>query len=463
MSTAAFSRPLRSAPDRWDALLVCVGGLLVTSVGRIHMAVPGLDALRPTLVLGVVAVGLYALDPTPRRRIALALRGPVLPLLALVAWMALGLPTSLRGYRTLAFLLDDFLKTLLILLLVVGSVRGLRDVERLAWVYFASAAAYGVVVLTQFTLGAGAWRLANLLTYDANDFAVLAVTALPLGVHSLLRPGRSALWRLVDLGGIAVLSITFVWAGSRGGFLALLAAGGFFLIRYRGVGVGFKAATVGAVALVVAAVAGPRFWNQMQTMLAPETDYNVTASTGRLQIWKRGLGYMRDRPLLGVGAANFPVAEGTLSPLASMQEYGIGVRWTAAHNAYVQVGAEVGIPGLLFYLTFVVATFVTLARAGRGSGGRAPPERVRGLVDAITASLVGFLVGSFFLSLAYAAMGYVLAGLAAGLGKVTAAACARAGSGAGTGSSSGSASATGRNVNSATRRRSFGAAVSIPR
>src|SRR5678815_3555338 len=96
-----------------------------------------------------------------------------------------------------------------------------------------------------------------------------------------------------------------------------------------------------------------RYWQQMGT-IASESDYNRTDETGRVQIWKRGIGYMLSNPLLGVGAGNFPAAEGLLSPFAQRQQFGVGVRWSAAHNTLVQVGAELGVVGLVLFVALVL-------------------------------------------------------------------------------------------------------------
>jgi len=60
------------------------------------------------------------------------------------------------------------------------------------------------------------------------------------------------------------------------------------------------------------------------------------------------MGYMVARPFLGVGANAFPQAEGRFSAYGrERQAAGRGVRWAAAHNSFVQVGAEPGVSGLL--------------------------------------------------------------------------------------------------------------------
>src|ERR1043165_5782211 len=103
-------------------------------------------------------------------------------------------------------------------------------------------------------------------------------------------------------------------------------------------------------------------------IIPPHEEYHLTAEEGRIQVWERGLGYMTSYPVFGVGVRNFPVAEGTISPQARRQERGLPVRWGAAHNTYIQIGAELGIPGLLLFLGLLWSTFAALRRAGRRRG-----------------------------------------------------------------------------------------------
>lgn len=404
---------------RWDLLLVSTAVLLLTAVARLHLLFPALDLLRPVLLSGVAAMVLYAADRHPRRRVRLLQVPATACVLGLAVWAALAVPTALRPARSFIFLTDEFFKTIALFIIVAGAVRGLRDLELLALVYFAGASAYAIVVLTRFDVGGGSWRLTELYTYDPNDFATFAVTALPIGIYFLARPGSVAR-RLGALVGCAALGTAFVWAGSRGGFLALLGMSIFLLLRYRAVPGRWRVAGTAMIAGVVLLVASEQYWTQMGTLLEPAQDYNLTAETGRLEIWKRGMGYMLDHPVFGVGIANFPVAEGVLSSLAERQQYGIGVRWTAPHNSFVQVGAELGVAGLLLFLALLAAAFRALGAVQRRA---LPPDTdgvdPRAMAQALTASLIGFLIGAFFLSLAYSPMLYALIALVVALQKVT--------------------------------------------
>jgi len=110
--------------------------------------------------------------------------------------------------------------------------------------------------------------------------------------------------------------------------------------------------------------------------------------------------------VLGLGPGNFQTAEGTLSPLAERQQFGIGVRWNAPHNSLKKKAAELGIPGLVLYVAVIASAFQGLRRSAA-------------LTPALTASLLGFVVGSFFLSLAYSEMLYTLVALSVGVQKVS--------------------------------------------
>ena len=141
-----------------------------------------------------------------------------------------------------------------------------------------------------------------------------------------------------------------------------------------------------------------------------------------MKVWARGVGYMLHHPVFGVGAGNFPVAEGTISPLVKSARPNQGVKWSVSHNSFIQVGAELGLPGLVIFLGILGTAFAelrTLGRIGaRRPGARPPPEAQ--LAQALTGSLIAFVVGGFFLSLAYRDLLFVLLALVAGLWKAAA-------------------------------------------
>lgn len=413
----ADARPARR-PPAWDWLLASVAVYIAAGVGRIHDLFPVLAPLKPALLATIAAIGLLLLQQTGRRRIVLLRSRITTVLLGLVLWGALSVPFALTGGVAFHFWMD-FARAVVMCVVLAASVRTARDLERLGLVYFAVIVVYTAIILSRFQLGSDDdWRLGRLYFYDANDLATLIVTAMPIGLYFALAHRWIGL-RVLSVVGLLLLAVALIRSGSRGGFLAFLAVAAFILVGFTTIS---ARARIGGLVLILAVLGGTasdRYWTQMQTIVRPNQDYNLTDETGRVKIWERGLGYMLSRPAFGVGMGNFQTAEGTISPMARRSESGHGVRWGAAHNTFVQIGAELGIPGLLLFVGLILSVFVTLRRVTRYARAGPQMKDLSRLAQSLMAALIGFLVGGFFLSLAYADMLYTLVALSLALAKVT--------------------------------------------
>jgi len=416
---APSAQPTTSTLDReWDPLLACTAGFVLTAVGRVHELFPTLNVVRPAITTGLLSIILLILDGQTVRRWKSISTGTTVWLVALLGWSVVSIPAALSAGHSFEFVTGEYVKTVVMALVVACAVRGIRDLERLAATVFWAAALYAAVVLLRFDVGEGSdWRLGHLYYYDANDFATFAVASMPIGVY-LARRARSWIGRAIPVAALIVISAAFVRSGSRGGFLALIATALFIVLGLRAISIGKRVAAVAIVAAVVMVASTDRYWNAMGTILS-DTDYNQTSESGRMQIWQRGIGYVLQNPILGVGADNFRAAEGQLSPMATRQQYGVGVRWNAPHDTFLQVAAELGIPGLVFFVLMMAGAFrdVHPRRYVWPGGSRRPPVPTA-LKQALRASLLGFVVGSLFLSLAYTALLYTLVGLAIATSKL---------------------------------------------
>jgi O-antigen ligase len=393
-----------TADRAWDGLLVCVAIYIFAAVGRVHQLFPALELLRPAILSGGIAILLFAFDRRPERRLAPLFITPTRVLIAFCGWMVLSVPTALVGSTSFDLVVNNFLKTFVMFFVIAGAIRGPRDLERLLWIYFLSATIYAAVTITRFDGGADGWRLGKLYYYDANDFATFALTAVPFGLYGLVT-ARTALSRGFAAAGLLLLTLAFLRTGSRGGFVALLIMGGYLLFRFTAVRLRWRMAAAGAIVVVGLAAASAEYWARMSTILSDD-DYNRTDESGRMQIWQRGIGYMLSYPVFGVGPNNFGTAEGTLSPLAKRQQFGVGVRWNAPHNSFVQVAAELGVVGIALFIALFVTAFKALRVAGWRR--RTPRGEPALLSQTLTASLLGFAGGAFFLTLAYSEMLYAL-------------------------------------------------------
>jgi O-antigen ligase len=101
----------------------------------------------------------------------------------------------------------------------------------------------------------------------------------------------------------------------------------------------------------------------------------------RLVLWKAGVRMMAHDPLFGVGVGRFY----DLSP--DYAESVLAVIWRPhenAHNNFVQMLAELGVPGLLFFVAVIGGTLVTSARVARLRGWSLPAGLTAYLLTCLT-------------------------------------------------------------------------------
>ncbi|MEK7583336.1 MAG: O-antigen ligase family protein [Patescibacteria group bacterium] len=88
-------------------------------------------------------------------------------------------------------------------------------------------------------------------------------------------------------------------------------------------------------------------------------DFAETSNALRIAIWKASLRSMIQHPILGVGIGNFPVV--------LEQDIELAKAGSSAHNIYLQIGAELGIPALLTALAFFWLIFKNIYDKFRSS------------------------------------------------------------------------------------------------
>ncbi len=71
-------------------------------------------------------------------------------------------------------------------------------------------------------------------------------------------------------------------------------------------------------------------------------DFGETSNGQRIEIWKKSLASIKDKPLIGVGIGNFPVV---LDQKILLSKAG-----SSAHNVYLQVATEMGLIALVLFL-----------------------------------------------------------------------------------------------------------------
>jgi O-antigen ligase len=384
----------REAPP--SALLYVVVGVILTDVWRLHDLVPATRVLRPSIVLSLLALAMFLVGGNVYRTLG-RLRSPIVVWLAVFFGLVLlGIGFSLDPALSTQTLLSTFLPHVLTGVLVAVSVRSVRDAEFLALGTLVGAAIHTVFVHATATLGPdGRW--AELPYYDVNDLALMLVMMIPLTMYFMQRD-HSTPRRVFAALCFAFFAYSIVPTGSRGGFIGLALVLAYLLVRYAAIPP--RARLVGVLAAVLAlAVGGHAYVSRLGTILQPSLDYNWSEETGRLAIWRRGLGYVADRPVLGLGLNQFRTAESRLWPLVRTERMAgrRPPRARGAHNMYLQVAAELGVPALLVFLGLLGTTWRQLTRL-RDRHTSSPGGALSG---ALAASLLGFCVCGVFLHAAF--------------------------------------------------------------
>lgn len=405
-----------------DPLRIALFVLTILTISRVHEHYPVLMKMRPGLILVVASVGYAYLNPRFLTRVNVLTLWPmrVVAILGVLACCSAAFGISLG--RSASFILDSYLKTLVYAFLIAISIRHVRDLYTFVWAYVISCGILSFFSLFVFGIskasGTYVTRLSHLYTYDSNDLGVVVMVGFPLTLLLLSVTRGPKRWFLFLC--LVGISATMARSGSRGGFLGFVAVGVAALILVKGVSAARRFSVLVAALIALAVGAPPGYWEQMGTILAPKEDYNYSTRDGRKALVHRGIGYMRQYPIFGLGINNFARAECTISPkLASLQINGPRL-CTAPHNSYLQSGTELGFPGFLIWTSLVIGGIIAPLRLRRRLPrswlrGSESERFIYGATTAIAVAMIGFAVTCFFVSFAWLDTVYLVAALLTGL------------------------------------------------
>ena len=418
-ATAIAGEQMRLAAV-WDPLRTALVVLVVLLLSRAHQHYTLLASFRPALLLVVASIGYAYLHPRYLASGNILRFWPMRVTAMLGVWACLSTAFGISLGRSALFILDSYSKTLACAFLVALAIRHVRDLYTFVWAYVIACGILAYLSLFVFKIERGNGfnaRLGGLYMYDSNDVCVVVLVGLALALLLLtvVRGWKRGMLLVVLLG----IGTTLARSGSRGGFVGLLATGVAALFLANGVSVVRRLFVAGVISAAIVLAAPPGYWRQMQTIAHPEHDYNLTSPDGRKAVTLRGLGYLRQHPVFGIGIDNFVRAECTISPLASVR-INEALKCSAPHNSYLQAGTELGVPGFFLWVFLVFGGIIAPLRLRRRlpQAWRRGKDSERFLYAATTyfaIAMVAFAVTSFFLSFAWMDPVYVLAAFLTGL------------------------------------------------
>jgi O-antigen ligase len=339
--------------------------------------------------------------------------------LAILLWALLTAVVAIAPHEAWPVLIER-LKALVIFFVVVNTV---RTPQQLRW--------YILLILFAFVLYPARGALLNYVTGNTlfgraiwnkmysnpNDLGAIALLMLGLALAVATVKTQDVRVRRAAAILVPVTLLIILLTQSRGVFLGLLIGFGPPLLarlRKRPSGLAPALIVLAAVAVLVPATA----WHRLQgitkltsidTMAQEEKQRHAPAGGNkfeeiasisaeqRFEILKTGLRIFSSNPVTGVGIGCYAEANARFAPELGARD---------AHNTYVDLAAEMGLPGLLIWVGLVWSVMAQVRR--RRAALEADDRTIQ--VVWIERATVGFLVAAFFASYAGVTMFYLFLG-----------------------------------------------------
>jgi O-antigen ligase len=223
---------------------------------------------------------------------------------------------------------------------------------------------------------------------ELGSFCALAVLV-GVGIAASARNWRGRVLALIS---VAVPFLGLALSLSRGAWLGGLAGAAFLVLAVPGVRLRAASTAIPIVAVSVLLFVLRPTSPEVQVIgqrIQSLTSLGANPYDDRLEIWDEGLRQLRADPWTGQGPGNFPLASRRLT--AGVFTISVG----HAHNTFLTVAAEMGIPALVLFLAFLAALWVAGSRTAREllrRGRRGDTALIAGLGAAMVSLVVqGFV------------------------------------------------------------------------
>jgi len=295
-----------------------------------------------------------------------------------------------------------FVRGILIFIIIINVVRTPRRLNALLFVSVATAIVLSAQAMNDYRLGlmmVEGYRAAGRghgIFGNTNDMALHIVTMLPISL-AFFFGSRNPFAKIIHASCAAVMTFGIVLSYSRGAFLGALVVFGFFAMRIGRRSKFEIAALLVAASAAIIVLAPSGYGDRLLSIFMPGLDTNGSADSRRGELFRSIYVALR-HPLLGIGMGNY--------------QPNMSFKGLVTHNSYTQVASEMGMIALVLYTTFIVAPLRKLAVIARQTFIAREHSQFYYLALGLQASLLVFMVSSFFLSVAYGWNVYYLVGYA---------------------------------------------------
>jgi O-antigen ligase len=250
-----------------------------------------------------------------------------------------------------------------------------------AWLSYTVSAAYirGEANVEGYRFDAGVKGLFG----NPNDLSLHLVTMIPIA-FTLALGAKSKTMKLFLFSLTLLFLISNFFTYSRGGFLGLIGTTivlAWKLGRKERLKTMFTVGFFGAIAMLVAP---GNFGLRILSIFIPGLDA-VGSGDQRTELLKQSILVTLRNPW-GIGIGNFPI---------------VGTRNLETHNAYTQVSSEIGVIALIALLIFLISPIKKLGAIERTLYDKQDYNWIYYLSVGLQASLITYMISSFFGPVAY--------------------------------------------------------------
>ncbi|HEX8455713.1 MAG TPA: O-antigen ligase family protein [Pyrinomonadaceae bacterium] len=299
-----------------------------------------------------------------------------------------------------------FIRAVAMFIVIVNVVRTPLRLKGLMFLALAIGIVLSAGAINDFRLGrvavAEGERVAGVIGGmfgNPNDLAMHLVVMIPLAIGLLLST-RNLLAKPLYAASALLMVGGIIASFSRGAFLGLLGASMVLAWKLGRRNRLVMIVLVGVFVVALVALAPGEYTNRLSTIGSVNRD---ASSSSRRDLLVRSIIVAIHNPVFGVGIGNFHI---------------VSIHELVSHNAYTQVAAEMGILAAVIYVAFIVAPIRRLRLIEHATYPVRRGSRIYYLSVALQASLIAFMISSFFGSVAYQFSVYYLVGYAVALRRI---------------------------------------------
>ena len=339
------------------------------------------------MMVAVITIGAILFSREPRNYPAT----PVTVLLVtFMVWVTITTLFAISPPWIVNYEWSRVIKTLLMVAVTIMVVQSEADLKKMVWVLVLSLGAFGAKGGLFTLMTGGSYRVlgpAGSYIAENNALALALVMAVPIIWYLRLQSDKRWLrYGLTAMAGLTVVAAAGSY--SRGALLAGAAMMAFLWLKSRN-----KVSTGIVLLLMIPLVwlAMPEQWHaRMSTIEEYQSD---SSAMGRINAWYFALEVAKTH-LLGGGFMVFnPAMFRIYAPNPT--------DFHAAHSIFFQVLGEHGYIGLTLFVSFIGSAWLTANKIIRSVRNHPDLKWASDFAAMAQVSLVGYMVGGAFLSLAY--------------------------------------------------------------